>query len=141
MRPVHHSCVSLLQALAADPHEEGLQEVVRNVFGFPGFRGHQLPVVQAVLQGRSTLAIMPTGVKHKPCLQLLQWQHAFGPGVSLKALEPRQCLTCICVRQACSCLVSNSRHLTAQALASRCATSWRPWWAAARCWWCRRCWR
>ena len=99
MRPVHHSCVSLLQALAADPHEEGLQEVVRNVFGFPGFRGHQLPVVQAVLQGRSTLAIMPTGVKHKPYLPLLQWQHAFGPGVSLEALEPRQCLTCICVRQ------------------------------------------
>ncbi len=61
-----HSCVSLLQALAADPQEEGLQEVVRNVFGFPGFRGHQLPVVQAVLQGRSTLAIMPTGVGHMP---------------------------------------------------------------------------
>lgn len=50
-----------IQALAADPREEGLQEVVRHVFGFPGFRGHQLPVVQAVLQGRSTLAIMPTG--------------------------------------------------------------------------------
>jgi superfamily II DNA helicase RecQ len=67
-----HACVSLLQALAADPQEEGLQEVVRNVFGFPGFRGHQLPVVQAVLQGRSTLAIMPTGVRDMPLNTVLQ---------------------------------------------------------------------
>jgi len=47
--------------LAENPTEEGLQEVVRNVFGFPGFRGNQAAVVQAVLRGRSTLAIMPTG--------------------------------------------------------------------------------
>ena len=61
-------CKQALQALAADPQEEGLQEVLRNVFGFPSFRGHQLPVVQAVLQGRSTLAIMPTGARDKPPL-------------------------------------------------------------------------
>lgn len=35
--------------------------MVRNVFGFHGFRGNQAAVVQAVLRGRSTLAIMPTG--------------------------------------------------------------------------------
>lgn len=52
--------------LARDHSEEGLQEVVRNVFGFPGFRGHQMPVVQAVLSGRSTLAIMPTGARSDP---------------------------------------------------------------------------
>jgi hypothetical protein len=63
-RPVWDAC---LQALVADPQEEGLQEVVQKVFGFPNFRGHQLPVVQAVLQGRSTLAIMPTGrARRKP---------------------------------------------------------------------------
>lgn len=75
-------CKLALQALAADPQEEGLQEVLSNVFGFPSFRGHQLPVVQAVLQGRSTLAIMPTGARDSLHLLLLQLHGSRYPGCS-----------------------------------------------------------
>ena len=35
-------------------------------FGFPAFRGLQLRVIQAVLRGRSTLAILPTGTARAP---------------------------------------------------------------------------
>ena len=48
-------------AVAADPSDTALTEVARRVFGFAGFRGLQLPVIQRVLAGQSTLAIMPTG--------------------------------------------------------------------------------
>ena len=48
-------------AVAADPSDAALTEVASRVFGFAGFRGLQLPVIQRVLAGRSTLAIMPTG--------------------------------------------------------------------------------
>jgi hypothetical protein len=47
--------------VGADPTEEALLGVVARVFGFDGFRGHQLPVIQKVLAQESTLAIMPTG--------------------------------------------------------------------------------
>jgi superfamily II DNA helicase RecQ len=50
--------------VAADPSEAALTEVARCVFGFAGFRGLQLPVIQRVLAGQSTLAIMPTGALH-----------------------------------------------------------------------------
>ena len=53
-------------AVAADPSEAALTEVAQRVFGFPGFRGLQLPIIQRVLAGQSTLAIMPTG-KPLPC--------------------------------------------------------------------------
>ena len=49
-------------AVAADPSEAALTEVAQRVFGFAGLRGLQLPVIQRVLAGQSTLAIMPTGL-------------------------------------------------------------------------------
>ncbi len=39
-----------------DPHE-----VLRRIFGFPGFRGAQEPVIQHVLAGGDALVLMPTG--------------------------------------------------------------------------------
>lgn len=49
------------EAVAADPSEEALTEVVQKVFGFQGFRGLQLRIIQRMMAGQSTLAIMPTG--------------------------------------------------------------------------------
>ena len=41
--------------------EEALTETLQSVFGFSAFRGLQLPVIQSVLRGTSTLAVLPTG--------------------------------------------------------------------------------
>ena len=45
-------------------------EVLRRVFGFPGFRPGQQEIVAAVMAGRNTLAIMPTGGGKSLCFQL-----------------------------------------------------------------------
>ena len=51
--------------------EEALTAALRATFGFDSFRRLQLPVIQSVLQGRNTFAIMPTGARHV--------QHRDGP--------------------------------------------------------------
>ena len=45
-------------------------ELLHSVFGFSGFRPGQAEIVQAVLAGRNTLAIMPTGGGKSLCFQL-----------------------------------------------------------------------
>ncbi len=44
--------------------------LLHSVFGFPDFRPGQAEIVQSVLQGRNTLAIMPTGGGKSLCFQL-----------------------------------------------------------------------
>ncbi len=44
--------------------------LLHSVFGFPAFRPGQAEIVQSVLQGRNTLAIMPTGGGKSLCFQL-----------------------------------------------------------------------
>jgi ATP-dependent DNA helicase RecQ len=44
--------------------------LLASVFGFPGFRPGQAEIVEAVLAGRNTLAIMPTGGGKSLCFQL-----------------------------------------------------------------------
>ena len=46
------------------------REALRDTFGFDGFRGRQSEVVQRVLQGRSTLVVMPTGAGKSLTYQL-----------------------------------------------------------------------
>lgn len=48
----------------------GARQVLRDTFGFPDFRGKQADVVGRVLQGRSTLAVMPTGAGKSLTYQL-----------------------------------------------------------------------
>ncbi|MDO8883633.1 ATP-dependent DNA helicase RecQ, partial [Pseudotabrizicola sp.] len=48
-----------------DPHQ-----LLQQVFGFPDFRPGQEEIVQAVMAGRNTLAIMPTGGGKSLCFQL-----------------------------------------------------------------------
>jgi len=45
-------------------------ELLHSVFGFPEFRPGQAEIVQSVLEGRNTLAIMPTGGGKSLCFQL-----------------------------------------------------------------------
>ena len=45
-------------------------QLLHSVFGFPDFRPGQAEIVEAVLQGRNTLAIMPTGGGKSLCFQL-----------------------------------------------------------------------
>ena len=47
-----------------------VHETLRRVFGFPGFRGVQEQVVSRVLEGRPTLAVMPTGAGKSLTYQL-----------------------------------------------------------------------
>ena len=51
--------------MAADP-----TDLLHSIFGFPGFRPGQEEIVTAVLAGKNTLAIMPTGGGKSLCFQL-----------------------------------------------------------------------
>jgi ATP-dependent DNA helicase RecQ len=53
-------------------------DVLQAVFGFTSFRGKQSPVIEAVLAGRSALAVFPTGGGKSLCYQL--------PGIMLPGL-------------------------------------------------------
>ncbi len=46
------------------------EALLHSIFGFSGFRPGQAEIVQAVLAGRNTLAIMPTGGGKSLCFQL-----------------------------------------------------------------------
>ena len=46
------------------------QDLLQSIFGFPGFRAGQEEIVDAVMAGRNTLAIMPTGGGKSLCFQL-----------------------------------------------------------------------
>ena len=41
--------------------EEALTAALQTTFGFSSYRRLQLPVIQSVLRGQNTFAIMPTG--------------------------------------------------------------------------------
>lgn len=45
-------------------------DVLREVFGYRSFRGGQEPLVDAVLDGRDVMAVMPTGAGKSLCFQV-----------------------------------------------------------------------
>ena len=49
---------------------ENARELLRNVYGYSGFRGRQEDVIAAVLGGRDVLVLMPTGGGKSLCYQI-----------------------------------------------------------------------
>ncbi len=60
----------MLPARVADPIAADPEEVLRRVFGFPGFRGLQEQVVRHVVAGGDALVLMPTGGGKSLCYQV-----------------------------------------------------------------------
>src|SRR4051794_36530525 len=56
----------MLQSLLAEPPAA----VLRRIFGFPGFRGHQEQVVNHIIAGGDALVLAPTGGGKSICFQL-----------------------------------------------------------------------
>ena len=54
---------------AASPGEQALQ-VLKTIYGYDQFRGRQAEVIDSLLNGRSTLAVMPTGMGKSICFQI-----------------------------------------------------------------------
>ena len=52
------------------PPMSDLSDLLRNVFGFDGFRSGQQEIVETVIRGDNVLAIMPTGGGKSLCFQL-----------------------------------------------------------------------
>lgn len=58
------------EAMATASETLDVADILHRVFGFPEFRGVQEHVVQRVLAGERTLAVMPTGAGKSLCYQL-----------------------------------------------------------------------
>jgi ATP-dependent DNA helicase RecQ len=55
---------------APDASSDPLEQALLTHFGWPSFRPGQRPVVEAMLQGRDCLAVLPTGAGKSLCYQL-----------------------------------------------------------------------
>lgn len=53
-----------------DLNDRDLKELLSKVFGFSEFRGEQKEIIQATLQGRHSLVIMPTGMGKSLCYEM-----------------------------------------------------------------------
>lgn len=82
--------------------------LLQSTFGFPGFRGVQQQVVERVLAGRNTLAVMPTGAGKSLCYQL--------PAVALPG-------TCVVVSPLIALMHDQLRAATAIGLRAATLTS------------------
>ncbi len=62
--------LAMTATLDDTPVNDRAHDILRETFGYPGFRGQQEAVVERVLRGEHTLALMPTGAGKSLCYQL-----------------------------------------------------------------------
>jgi ATP-dependent DNA helicase RecQ len=84
------------------------EAILQTTFGFPAFRGVQRDVVDRVMDGRRTLAVMPTGAGKSLCYQL--------PAVALDG-------TCIVVSPLIALMHDQLRAATAVGIRAATLTS------------------
>jgi ATP-dependent DNA helicase RecQ len=58
-----------VQETLANPDDSALG-ILRDIFGYDDFRGHQRPVIDTALAGRDSLVLMPTGGGKSLCFQI-----------------------------------------------------------------------
>ena len=61
---------ALKLAPVAETALERAQRVLERVFGYPSFRSHQASIIEALIEGRDVLALMPTGGGKSLCYQI-----------------------------------------------------------------------
>ncbi|MFO1173297.1 MAG: DNA helicase RecQ [Hyphomicrobiaceae bacterium] len=61
---------ALKLAPVAETALERAQRVLERVFGYPSFRSHQAAIIEALVEGRDVLALMPTGGGKSLCYQI-----------------------------------------------------------------------
>lgn len=93
---------------APRPTADQVGRALHDTFGFPGFRGVQNQVVDRVLDGRSTLAVMPTGAGKSLTYQL--------PAVMLRG-------TCVVVSPLIALMHDQLRSATANGIRAATLTS------------------
>ena len=54
---------------SAEPNSRA-KEILQQVYGYDGFRGHQLEVIETTVAGRDSLVLMPTGGGKSICYQI-----------------------------------------------------------------------
>ena len=68
--PSRHAPIPPAPGPSFPPTMDGAREALRHYFGYEGFRPGQGEVVEAILQGRDALAVMPTGAGKSVCYQV-----------------------------------------------------------------------
>ena len=68
----------------SDAQMAAVHTILKETFGFSGFRGQQEPVVRSLISGHSALLLMPTGMGKSLCYQLpARYFAAQGAGMTL----------------------------------------------------------
>ena len=61
---------SRFRGIAPGPYDDRPLEILRDIFGYPAFRGEQRAIIDATLKGRDSLVLMPTGGGKSLCFQI-----------------------------------------------------------------------
>ena len=68
--PIDNSVNHSISDSANNSMKDSIHDTLRDVFGYQGFRGHQQAVIEATMDGRDTLVVMPTGGGKSLCYQI-----------------------------------------------------------------------
>jgi ATP-dependent DNA helicase RecQ len=66
----HYNLMSHAQSLIPEASAPTPESILKTVFGYSSFRGHQQAVIEAVMRGESVCTLMPTGAGKSLCYQI-----------------------------------------------------------------------